>query len=171
MADLLPGATDDAYIAADLNGLINIILSGRFLREDNAEMQVGKLLVDTHWSQKNILVKQICRRHPQYPARLFPAQGYGSSALRPELNALALKEGTQNGLQWRIAPPDRNGGDRWLLSPPTGGSRWLPVGWPCRYRPPAASNCLVSTPASIACSPIIACLSGRAKWWRKTARK
>jgi hypothetical protein len=113
MKDMLPGSTDDAWIAAGLVALFNAILGAKFVREDGSEMQVGKLLVDTHWGDKNILVKQVCRRHPQYPVRLFPAQGYGSSALRPELNALPLKDGTQRGLQWRVAPP-QPGGDRWV---------------------------------------------------------
>ena len=112
MADACPGATEDAWIAAGLTALTNHILGATFMREDAAEMHVGQLLIDARWGEKNTLVKQFCRRHPQAGTRLMAAQGQGIGPAQKDFSEYRPEQGTRTGFGWRIAPPTN--GDRWV---------------------------------------------------------
>jgi hypothetical protein len=112
MADMLPGASEDAWILAGLTALTNNLLGAMFVREDMAEMHIGQLLIDAHWGEKNQLIKQFCRRHPQAGTRLMAAQGYGIGPAQKDFSEYKPEPGTRHGFGWRIAPP--KGGDRWV---------------------------------------------------------
>jgi hypothetical protein len=112
MADMMPGATEDAWILAGMQTLTDTILGASFVREDRAEMHVGQLLIDAKWGEKNRLVKQFCRRHSQAGTRLMAAQGYGVGPAQKDFSEYRPEQGTRTGFGWRIAPP--TDGDRWV---------------------------------------------------------
>jgi hypothetical protein len=103
----------DAWLHAGLEALTNTLLAATFIREDDAEFHIGKLLIDARWGEANALVKQFCRRHPQAGRTVWAAQGYGSGSIRkPPLHTLPPKEGMIDGRVWRILPP--TDGNRWV---------------------------------------------------------
>jgi hypothetical protein len=104
MSAMSPGSTDDAYILMGLTALSESVLSRGFVREDGVSLNVGRLLVDAHWSQKTDLVKTFCRRHPQGGRVVLPSFGVGLGARSQPWDAFAPKPGTQTGLRWRIMP-------------------------------------------------------------------
>jgi len=113
MADAAPGTTEDAWILAGLTALTNAIYGMTFMREDGAEMHVHMVLIDAKWGEKNELVKQFCRRHPQAGTRLLASQGLGIGPAQKDFSEYRPEPGTRTGYGWRIAPP-KVGGDRWI---------------------------------------------------------
>jgi phage terminase large subunit GpA-like protein len=112
MAAAFPGMNEDAWLQGGLTILTDGLLAGSYRREDSAGMGIAMMLIDARWGEKNALVKQFVRRHPQFGTRLMAAQGYGSGGTRQTLNSFVLKPGTREGPGWRIAPP--TAGDRWV---------------------------------------------------------
>lgn len=104
MEQLLPGATDDAWIQAGLETLADKLLSTVIKREDGVELKVERLLIDAHWSEKTELVKTFCRRHKDYGTILYPSFGVGLGARSLPWEMYKVKEGTKTGLRWRIVP-------------------------------------------------------------------
>lgn len=117
MADVLRKATkaetnEDAWILAGLQAIVDKLLGLTFTREDGAELKIGMLLVDARWGEKNALVKQFCRRHPQANTRMMAAQGIGIGPAQKSFDEYNPEPGTRQGMGWRIAPP--KAGDRWV---------------------------------------------------------
>jgi len=110
MADLHPGLTEDARLLAGLNALVSAMLAKAFRREDQAEVRIGRLLIDAKWGQKTELVKQFCRRHPQGGSVLLPAMGIGFGPTRKTFSEYRPEPGAVIGLNWRLAT--QTGGDR-----------------------------------------------------------
>jgi len=112
MADVHRGLTDDGWILASLQTLVNALLARQFIREDGAAMRIGRLLVDAKWGQKTELVKQFCRRHPQAGSIVLPAMGIGLGPTRRTFSEYRPEPGAIIGLNWRLAT--QPGGDRVL---------------------------------------------------------
>ncbi|KKL61768.1 hypothetical protein LCGC14_2192000 [marine sediment metagenome] len=112
MADTHPGMGEDAFILASLTSLTNELLDASYRREDGAGMNIGRLLVDARWGEKNKLVKQFCRRHPHAGTRLLAAQGLGIGPAQKPFDEYKAEPGTLTGLAWRIGKPVGN--ERWV---------------------------------------------------------
>jgi len=112
MADMLPGSDEDAWIVAGLRSLTDQLFAAQYRREDGADLRMGMILIDARWGEKNALVKQFVRRHPESGVRLMSAQGYGIGPAQKTFDEYEPEPGTRTGLGWRIGKPIS--GDRWV---------------------------------------------------------
>ena len=114
MAHMLPGSDEDAWIVGGLKTLTNQLFNAQYRREDGLDMRMGMILIDARWGEKNQLVKQFCRRHPESGIRLMAAQGYGIGPAQKSFDEYKPEPGTRTGLAWRIGQPMN--GDRWVTT-------------------------------------------------------
>jgi hypothetical protein len=100
LADLYPGRGKDGLIFAGLEELIKRLLAERFKRDDGAEMQLERLLVDTGYVPTVVgNVIRLINNPVVMPSRGFSikAEGKPFAEYKPEAGAVI-------GHHWRIAP-------------------------------------------------------------------
>ena len=96
-----PGAREEGRINAGLAELVGGLMGGEFVREDGAEMRLGRLLVDGNWQTETIY--NFCRS-ANYGAGVMPAHGRYVGASSSPFVDYKRKTGELVGLNWRVAP-------------------------------------------------------------------
>lgn len=108
MQDIHGGMVEQAWIQAGLTQCVEQLLARTFLREDGAEMRIGRLLIDAGWSTD--IVKTFVRRHPQAGSIVQASFGRGIKASDAPMAKWPKKPGQLVGDHWVIEPA--KSGDR-----------------------------------------------------------
>jgi hypothetical protein len=111
LARMYPGMSQDAYLIAALDRLVEMLIVRSFQREDGRSMTIEKILVDIKWGEKNKLLRGWCRRHKHHGRILHAAQGFGFGATSVPMDCYK-QDGAKRGEHWRLGPPRE--GDIWV---------------------------------------------------------
>jgi len=96
-----PGAGLEGSIYAGLEKLTGEYLSRRWRRDDGAEMQIGRCLIDANWGQSTDVVYQFCRQSA-HAAVVMPSHGRYVGASSVPFSEYKRKRGERIGHHWRI---------------------------------------------------------------------
>jgi hypothetical protein len=146
LGDLHPGAIE-ATLHAGLQALTNRILSRLWKRDDGAEMQVGRCLIDANWSESTNVVYSFCRTSP-YASVVTPSHGKYIGAATSSMAEWAKKPGDRVGLGWRI--PSLAGGRhvRHCTMDTNFWKSFLVARWSCPLGAPGSLSLFGSRPAA-----------------------
>jgi hypothetical protein len=96
-----PGAGLEGSIYAGLEKLTDEYLSRRWRRDDGAELQIERCLVDANWGQSTDVVYQFCRQSA-HSAIVMPSHGRYVGASSVPFSEYKRKRGERIGHHWRI---------------------------------------------------------------------
>jgi len=96
-----PGAGLEGSIYAGLEKLTGDYLSRRWRRDDGAEMQIERCLIDANWGQSTDVVYQFCRQSGR-SAIVMPSHGRYVGASSVPFSEYKRKRGERIGHHWRI---------------------------------------------------------------------
>ena len=96
-----PGAGLEGSIYAGLEKLTADYLSRRWRRDDGAELQVERCLIDANWGQSTDVVYQFCRQSA-HSAVVMPSHGRYVGASSVPFSEYKRKRGERTGHHWRI---------------------------------------------------------------------
>ena len=91
----------EGSIYAGLEKLTGEQLAKRFRRDDGAEMQIDRCLIDANWGSSTDVVYQFCRQS-NHSAILLPSHGRFVGASSIPFSEYKRKLGDRVGLNWRI---------------------------------------------------------------------
>lgn len=95
----------EAAIQAGLESLVAELMERKFYREDDAEMQIGRLLIDENWVLSKPIVHEVVRRS-KYARSIYPSIGLPDAQFSPGGGERKAKPGELTGPNWRIPSPD-----------------------------------------------------------------
>jgi len=96
-----PKAGLEGSIYAGLEAATEELLGVPYLRDDGAELQVDRCLIDANWGMSTDVVYQFCRSS-QFAATLLPSHGKGITASNIPMAEYKRKKGERLGHNWRI---------------------------------------------------------------------
>jgi hypothetical protein len=101
LAAATKGAGLEGQVYAGLEAATGQLLGRRFRRDDGAELNIERLLIDANWGQSTDVVYQFCRQSP-HAAVLLPSHGRFVGASSIPFSEYRRKRGDRVGLHWRI---------------------------------------------------------------------
>jgi len=96
-----PGTGLEGAIYAGLEKLVGASLSRRWRRDDGAELQIERCLIDANWGQSTDVVYQFCRQS-DHSAVVMPSHGRYVGASSIPFSEYKRKRGERIGHHWRI---------------------------------------------------------------------
>ena len=97
LTDAFPGMSDEAQLFAGLESLANNLLAREFRREDGANLQVAKLLIDSGYARGAVC--ELCRKVGQ-GERIMPSLGVGCGAKKKPMAEWKKGPGERSGWHW-----------------------------------------------------------------------
>jgi hypothetical protein len=101
LATAAPGTGLEGSIYAGLEALTKEQLSRRFRRDDGADVQIERCLIDANWGSSTDVVYQFCRQSA-HSALLLPSHGRFVGASSVPFSEYKRKLGDRVGHNWRI---------------------------------------------------------------------
>ena len=101
LATAAPGTGLEGSIYAGLEALTNQQLSTKLRRDDGADMQIERCLIDANWGVSTDVVYQFCRQST-HSAILLPSHGRFVGASSVPFSEYKRKLGDRVGHNWRI---------------------------------------------------------------------
>ena len=101
LARAKPGAGLEGQIYNGLDKLTDELLGKSWKRDDGAELQIARCLIDANWGQSTDVVYQFCKQSP-HSARLMPSHGKYYGAKGRAFGEFKKQRGEQVGLHWRL---------------------------------------------------------------------
>ena len=96
-----PGAGLEGSIYAGLEKLTGDYLARKWRRDDGAELQIERCLIDANWGQSTDVVYQFCRQSA-HSAIVMPSHGRYVGASSVPFSEYKRKRGERVGHHWRI---------------------------------------------------------------------
>ena len=96
-----PGAGLEGSVYAGLEKLTDDYLARRWRREDGADLQIERCLIDANWGQSTDVVYQFCRQSI-HSALVMPSHGRYVGASSTPFSEYKRKRGERIGHHWRI---------------------------------------------------------------------
>lgn len=100
LAKAFPNAGLEGRIYAGLEALVNEQAARRFRRDDGAELQIERCLIDANWGDSTDVVYQFCRQS-QHSGILLPSHGRFVGAKSVPFNEYKPRVGDRVGHHWR----------------------------------------------------------------------
>lgn len=98
-----PQRTDQAAMYAAVQDLLTLLAGRRWGREDGAELDVDRILVDSGWGSLTSTIYQAIREH-ELRALVRPSKGVGISARQMPMADWKLSAGSKRGESWVLSP-------------------------------------------------------------------
>lgn len=96
-----PGTSDEGAIYAGLESLTDDLFTRTWKREDGANMNIERLMIDANWGEMTNVVYQFCRQS-QFAALLLPSHGRGITASMKPFSEYRRQPGDRIGHNWMI---------------------------------------------------------------------
>jgi phage terminase large subunit GpA-like protein len=95
------GTGQEGAIYAGLEALTSERLAGKYRRDDGAEMNIERCLIDANWGNSTDVVYQFCRQS-SHSAIVMPSHGRYVGAASTPFGDYKPKRGDRVGLHWRV---------------------------------------------------------------------